>query len=97
MLLFQQIFFPGPSFPKVGGHDLLSLQCGHGQCLGQMLVSAALLPAGWKSHWHVNALGFAPNWPGLNCTLRFSWDRYSDQQACLCVSFLVEVKYSRFL
>ena len=32
ILLFPQILFPGPSFLTVGGHHLLSPQCGHGQC-----------------------------------------------------------------
>src|SRR5258708_818460 len=45
----------------------------------------------------VSASGLAPSLPGRKWIFKLNCDRNSDHLACCLVSFLVEVKYSRFL
>src|SRR5260370_30415646 len=63
--------------------------------IGHVLQSVALSP--YMSHQHVSASGLVPNCPGLNQILRLNCERNLDHLTWHCVSFLVVVKYSRFL
>src|SRR5260370_27248723 len=63
--------------------------------MGLKLPSTSL--PSYMSHLHVRASGLAPSHPGLKWMLKSNGERNLDHLAWHCVSFLVVVKYSRFL
>ena len=68
-----------------------------GNRIGQIFVGVTTFPPGWTSQWHVRALGLEPSQPGQNWIFKLNCERYSDQCAWWRVSFLVDMKYSKFL
>src|SRR5260370_21585221 len=63
--------------------------------MGHKLPSTSL--PSYMSHLCVRASGLAPSHPGLKWILKLNGERNLDHLTWRCVSFLVVVKYSRFL
>src|SRR5258708_5802218 len=75
-------------------------RCGSSSCSGErtgQLLQSIVESSEQTSGRCVNVSGLAPNLPGWKQILRLNCDRNSDHLACCLVSFLVEVKYSKFL